>query len=121
MEEQHDINENTDAESSAPPQEQPPQEESSSKGPVVGIVIVLIILIAGAFYVWSTRPDTPPQPVPLPEDTQDLVEADSTTQALEEQSDSDAIDAIEGDLEDTELDNLDQELSDIDQELEDLL
>ncbi len=49
------------------------------------------------------------------------VPRDSQLEKLNSQSSSDEIEAIEADLEDTDLENLDKELVDVDNELQELL
>jgi hypothetical protein len=81
----------------------------SSRGPTVGLVIILILIIAGSFYFF--KDEQPASKVTEPEPSVRDIEDDLIK--LEEQSESDELEAVEKDLEGTDLSNLDQEMGQI--------
>ena len=96
-------------------------------GPILFILALLLVSILGGMYYWLNVMNTPaplptPAPVerPTPEENNEpeSTTAEAQTQALETVSTSDEIDAIESDLEATDLESLDAELEAIDAELE---
>ena len=103
-----------------------PEEHHSILGPVLGILIVLLILILGGLYLWGSVLKTQPVEIPDPATRPTAEEnnepetnnADAQVQALETVSNSDTLDAIEADIESTNLDELDAELNAIDAELD---
>jgi len=93
------------------------EPEDSSSGPVVGSVIIIIIIIVGGLYFWG-KVINQPKNDQTPEEI--LGAEDETLAELQNQSNSDEIVDIEGDLEATALDGLDSELDNIETELGDL-
>jgi len=72
------------------------------------LTIAAILVIAMGYMALKTFRKPAPQPA---------ITLEQQLQKLETQSNSDSIDSIEKDLQDTELNNLDKELEDIDSEL----
>ncbi len=79
-------------------------------GPLAGTIVVIIVLALGAFYFWGASVDRADR-------TSTDIGTDASVEALNTQSDSTELSAIEADLSATELSGLDQELADIDLEL----
>lgn len=75
--------------------------DRSGNAVVWGIVVVIVIAAAAAAWYFYM-----PFPVPAPAE-------DNATKTLETQSSSDDVNAIDQDLQQTDLNNLDKELSDI--------
>lgn len=74
----------------------PPNQENST-GPVIATVIILAVIILGGLYFWGARSNM-----------NDGVE---NTAAITTQSTADDTTSIEGDLNETNVDNLDAELN----------
>lgn len=100
----------------------PEQRKSEgSSGPVVGIIIVIIIIILGGLYIWggsSYRDEIPEINTDIlnPEEIDSVMEAEKEISELRDQNNSDEINAIEEDLNNTDLENLDAELDDLENE-----
>ena len=103
-----------------------PASPKSSRWPVILailLILILIIVVGGLLFAvnreiipWGSKKAIPtpvPTPTPSPE-----MQLEAEVVELEEQGSSDEINAIEADLEETDLSNLDKELSDIESELE---
>jgi len=85
-------------------------------GPTIGIVIIVAILVLGGLYFWGkTLVELDRDEAPTAEEIRG--QEDPQKQALETQSNSDDISAIEGDVEATDFSQIDAELSDIEAEL----
>ena len=119
----NDINQQNVEQDNSQPQEdlqtsEEPVQEEKSMGAILGSIIVIIVLLVAAFYLWGKRSEES-EPVHEPEQTAEeiIAEEDPLLEALEEQDSSDELEAIEADLEDTNLDDLAKELDDIDKEL----
>ncbi len=92
-----------------PPQQEAPKEEKGVGG-IIGIVIIVVILIVAGAYLFANRPTPAPQP------TDTMMQDETSPAAPEElrtQGTSDAVSAIESDLNNTDLGNLDAELDGI--------
>jgi len=76
------------------------QEPKSGSGALVAIIIIIIVLVIGGFYFFGSL------------GTGEDVDMDSQTEELLNTNDSDEVDAIQQDLDSTELDGLDSELGD---------
>lgn len=80
------------------------------------ILAIVAVIIVGA--LWMINKDLfAPKLTPTPSPSPTAAEIDSQTSALGEQETSDEIEAIETDLEATDLSNIDKELTDIENEL----
>lgn len=112
--------ENTDLvpEASAP--------RSVTSGPLLVILAVLLFIILGGLYYWFSLLETAPAPItitPIERPTiQENNEPESTTaeaqvDALSTVSTSNELQAIEADIESTNLDGLDEEMTDIEAEM----
>jgi hypothetical protein len=88
----------------------PAENSEGRSGPLAGTIVVIIVLALGAFYFWGASVDRAGR-------TGTDIGTDTSTEALNTQSDSTELSAIEADLSATELSGLDQELADIDLEL----
>ena len=107
-------------------------ESPSHLGPILGVLIVLLVLILGGLYLWgSTLMDnaieeaavenlpTTRTPTEIPVNNEpENANARAEVEALETVSTSDEIEAIEADIDATNLDSLDAELDAIDAELD---
>lgn len=108
------------------PDEFTQEEHMSHLGPILGVLIVVLVLILGGLYLWgatlSEAPQSAPvaEPVPMPVENEEpeTPRAEADTSILETVSTSDTLDALETDLENTNLDTLDSEMQAIDAELE---
>lgn len=101
-----------------PRRTQPAGDEShNALGPTIGIIIIVALLVAGAFYFWGTQFDLGLGIDGTGDAPQQQTETDPSTEALRDVSTSTDVDAIEQDLNATELEDLDQELQQIEQDL----
>lgn len=98
--------------------------EHSALPVILGVIIVLLVLILGGLYLWGTT--LGPAPLPTDDSLRPTAEennepesntADAQVQALETVSTSNTLEAIEADVEATNLDAIDSELGTIDAEL----
>lgn len=103
-------------------------EDEKSMGPVIGAIIIIVVLVIGGIYFLGNRSvdngmeGTDHSNVEMDNGMPDgtMMEGDmkdTATEALETQSSSDELEAIEADLEATDLGDLDAELKNIDAEL----
>lgn len=86
------------------PNQMPPmqtQAEKKSAGPLIAVIIILVLIVIGSLYFLKERSMkgtyVPPQTT-----------TDPITDSMKQQGSSDDLDAIEADLNATNLDNLDQ-------------
>ena len=91
------------------------ERPKSSWGPAVGLIIILILIIAGSFYFFKSgsQPANEPQEPSVADIEDDLMK-------LEEQGESDELESVEKDLQDTDLTSLDQEMGQVEQEVSQL-
>lgn len=94
-----------------------PAETNNKKsfGPIFGIIVIIVLLILAGFYFWGNSLRTAPQDLPTADEI--ATQADPALSDLATQETSDEIDAIEADLDATDLEGLDAELDVIDAEL----
>jgi hypothetical protein len=81
-----------------------------SVGPLVAVIIILALIIIGGLYFLKERSSQPvytPAPV-----------GDSVTESLNQQSNSDDLNSIEKDLNNTDVNNLDQGAAAIDSQIQ---
>ena len=105
------------------------EKKHSIFGPIIAVLIVLLILVLGGLYMMSeslfTTPTVAPTPIERPtaeeNNEPESNNAEADVQALQTVSTSDTLDAIEADVESTDLEELDAELNAIDAELDALL
>jgi len=100
-------------------------EHHNRVGLVLGLLIVLLVLILGGLYLWysvafAPTPIAQPQErfVPDMPNEPEMQNADAEVQKLNTVSTSNEIDAIEADIESTDLEQMDAELQAIDAELD---
>jgi len=98
-------------------------KNKNSNGPLIGAIIVVLLLIILGVYVFTNREKTSEtlneeQKIQIEEGIVNI--PDEQKKSLEEQSSSDALNIIEEDTNNTDLDNLDLELQAIEQELDEL-
>lgn len=86
------------------------KKPTGSVGPMIGSLIVIIIITIGGFYFWNS----------ISERLNKESVIDAQVEELGTQSDSDEIEDIEADLQNTNFDDLDTELDAIDQEFENI-
>lgn len=91
--------------------------QNSTLGPVVGTIIIVAVLVIGGLYYWGAQLNKQVAVDETVTGEQIAAEPDASTEALGEQGTSDEVDAIEDDLNLTDLDDLDAELGNIDAEL----
>ena len=97
---------------------------SSHLGFVLSALIIILVLLLGGLYLWSKNMEksepTPTESVrPTAEENNEPESnnAEAEVETLSAMSSSNSLEAIEADLENTELDNLDQELNTIEIEI----
>lgn len=83
-------------------------------GAIIGSIIIILIIIVGGIYFFNSVSDR------MNKAGEVAPAVDSATLELQVQSDSNEVDSIEVDLQNTDLDGLDKELEDIDKEFEGL-
>jgi cytoskeletal protein RodZ len=92
------------------------EEHKASKNMIIVVVIAVIVVVLALMYMWGARVQenmqTPDENLPT------LPATDEQTEALKQVSTSDELDAIEDDLDMTDLDNLDADLADLEAEIE---
>ena len=92
---------------------------------IIVILLLLVIAMVGALVLYLTQLKQPQPPILSPQAISPTISvsptpsesADPVTQQLETTSDSDRLEMIEQDLDQTELDNLTQELEEIEKAL----
>lgn len=70
----------------------------AGNGSTIAIIIVVLVLLAGAIYMWRNQRANTSEDVAIENDLPSDEEINSKEAALNEQSDSDEISAIEADL-----------------------
>ena len=95
------------------------EKTSHSYGTIIAIGIIAIIILGGAFYFYSTRvASNGPNQADLEAQFQAAQNnAQKEISTIETQSDSTSIDAIQADLNASDVSDLDAEISSINQEL----
>ncbi len=101
-------------------------DQSSSLPVLLGVIIVLLVLILGGLYLWGSTlsgtpaPEAPAALRPTAEENNEpeSTTADAQVDALETVSTSNSLEAIEADIESTNLDAIDTEMTAIEAELE---
>lgn len=87
-----------------PPPPAAPQPSKEGVGPVVGIIVILLILAVGGLYYFFSQPTVPGQGAAgLPTAEEVAASTDPDVQASLTQGTSDALPAIEADLNATNL------------------
>ncbi len=92
--------------------------EEKSTGAIIGVIIIVVLLVIGGLYYLGSRSGNEQisdETAPAAEEI--LSETDSITAAIEAQDTSDEIDAIQKDIDDTDLGNIDIDLGNIEAEL----
>lgn len=130
MSEENNIQENQMPDTSnnqSMSQSHPDAAHHNRVGVLLALLIVLLVVILGGLYVWFTVAYNTPSPVAEPvgeryvpemPNEPEMENADAAVQQLETVSTSNEIDAIEADIESTNLDELDAELNAIEAELD---
>lgn len=85
------------------PSYSPLEPHKKSYGPLIAVVVILLVIIVGGLYFLGQRMSKTPYTPPA-----DTTNTDSVTASLKSQSSSDDLNAIEKDLNSTDLNNLDQ-------------
>ena len=82
--------------------------EKKQTGSIIGSIIVIIVIIVGGLYFWGTKSDDVPEVPPTDlEPTEEVPMADPIGDALRKAAESDDLNAIEADLNATNIDNID--------------
>jgi len=95
-------------------------ENHTYLGPILGALVVLLALVLGGLYLWGGMLSEEATPVAneMPVNNEpETPRADADTKNLETTSPSDELDAIEADIDATNLDSLDADLITADSEL----
>jgi len=90
--------------------EKPVEPEKKQTGSIIGSIIVIIVIIIGGLYFWGASSSTPEIEIDMPQNktTEEGVPvADPIGDALRNASNSDDLDAIETDLNATNIDTID--------------
>lgn len=92
-----------------------PEDHHHGSSGIIGIIILVLAIVLGGLYFWSTNTEAPtieePTPVEEPETdpvVEDMMQLESSTE----------LNAIERDLENTDLDAIDADLDDLEAEFE---
>lgn len=103
------------------------EDKTAHLGAILGVLIVILVLILAGLYLWgmtmteeSYTEETPVVTRPAPEENNEpeSTNAEAEVETMGALSTSNSIEAIEADLESTDLESLDTELDAIDSELE---
>lgn len=89
-----------------------PNSMFASLGPILALLVVLIVVIAGGLYVWGSLLKEDDLAAPLDQTSQEGQTTQTNT------SPSDEINAIETDLNNTDLEAVGEEMNDIEAELD---
>lgn len=110
MEEQ---NQNQEYKSEETPQETEvtPTPEKKQTGSIIGSIIVIIVIIIGGLYFWGTRSTTPTDVLDTPsvDPADEIPLQDPIGDALKNTSNSDELNAIEADLNATDINSIDSD------------
>lgn len=88
-------------------------------GPILAILVIILVVLLGGLYLWgNVLRDEQPQSPNIINNEPETPRSEVDVQILNTMSPSDEIDAIEADLDNTELDSLTAELVAIDAELD---
>lgn len=103
----------------------PPQtlieEHHSHIAPILGVLLIVLVLILGGLYLWGaalTEEQYREEERMIPNNEPETTRANADAEILETVSSSDSLDAIETDIESTNLDSLDAELTTMEAELD---
>lgn len=88
----------------------PSEPEKKSAGPLIAVLVILALIIIGGLYFLKQR-SSQPNYVPTEQ-------GDAITESLNQQGSSDELNAIEADLQATDLNNLDQGAAAVEAELQ---
>lgn len=94
--------------------------EEKSTGAIIGAVIIVVLLIVGGLYYFESRSNREPVPVSdktAPSAKEISNETSTIVKSIETQGTSDKIDAIQKDIDKTNLKNIDVDLGNINAEL----
>ena len=97
------------------------EEHHSYIAPILGVLLVILVLILVGLYLWGAALTNEPvviEPRVIENNEPETPRAEADAQILETVSPSDSLEAIEIDIESTNLDSLDAELDEIERELE---
>lgn len=96
------------------------EEHHSHIAPILGVLLIVLVLILVGLYIWGAELTEESETYELPEilnNEPETPRAEADAQILRTVSSSDSIEAIEADVESTNLDSLDSELEEIEREL----
>lgn len=102
-----------------------PSEHRIANGPILVLLIVLLLLILGGMYFWYVKLNNQPfipqsftRPTAEQNNEPESTTAEAQVETMQAVSTSDEVNAIEADLESTNLDSLDTEIQTIENELD---
>ena len=103
------------------PKESPILDPRTHMGPILGVLIILLVIILGGLYLWGSMLNneavSETQVFSIPNNEPETPRAVVDQEIMTTTSSSDSLEAIEADIEGTNLDNLDTELNTLDQEI----
>jgi len=91
-----------------------PQDEKSI-GPAIGVIIIILALVLGGLYFWGQTETNRTQNI---EGQEASADAQAEIQLLQSQGESDDLDSIEADLNNTDFSGLGSEMNSIETESE---
>lgn len=102
--------------------ESPSDVHQAHIGPILGVLVVILVLIFTGLYLWgSILPEEQQESIPtpvVPNNEPETPRANTDAQILGTVSSSDSLDAIQADLDSTNLDSLDSGLNQVSSEMD---
>ena len=100
------------------------ESHHSHIAPILGVLIIMLVLILVGLYLWGgmlSKEQSVIEDTPIVNNEPETPRAEADVQIYETLSPSDELEAIEADLDGTNLDTLDADLNAIDAELDEAL
>ena len=96
------------------------EQHHTHLGPILGVLLIVLVIILGGLYLWGATLDQQVATAPkqnIENNEPETPRANADAQILGTVSSSDSLEAIETDLESTNLDTLDSELAEMEREI----
>lgn len=96
------------------------EEYHSHIAPILGVLLIMLVLILGGLYLWGAAltEEKALETRVIENNEPETPRAEADAEILETVSTSDSLEAIEADIESTNLDSLDAEMNEIELELD---